>query len=83
MCTNYVGTRNKAWVKSTFGVELPDTPFPEEAYPGYAAPPGPLLTHFILNLARNPSLNECLCIPLICDTKIRASVRWLPDLLNT
>jgi putative SOS response-associated peptidase YedK len=38
MCTNYVGTRNKAWVKSTFGVELPDTPFPEEAYPGYAAP---------------------------------------------
>ena len=38
MCTNYVGTRNKAWAKSTFGVELPDTPFPEEAYPGYAAP---------------------------------------------
>jgi putative SOS response-associated peptidase YedK len=38
MCTNYVGTRNKAWVKSTFGVELPETPFPEEAYPGYAAP---------------------------------------------
>ena len=38
MCTNYVGTRNKAWAKSTFGVELPDTPFPDEAYPGYAAP---------------------------------------------
>ena len=38
MCTNYAGTRNKAWVKSTLGVELPDTHFPDEAYPGYAAP---------------------------------------------
>ena len=27
MCTNYVGTRNKTWVKSTFGVDLPDAPF--------------------------------------------------------
>ena len=38
MCTNYVGTRNRAWVKTTFGVEMPVHDFPPEAYPGYPAP---------------------------------------------
>lgn len=38
MCTNYVGTRNRAWVKATFGIEMPEQEFPPEAYPGYLAP---------------------------------------------
>lgn len=38
MCTNYVGTLNKVWVRPIFGIDLPETPFPEEAYPEYAAP---------------------------------------------
>jgi putative SOS response-associated peptidase YedK len=38
MCTNYVGTRNRAWVKTTFGIEMPEHAFPPEAYPGYLAP---------------------------------------------
>ena len=38
MCTNYVGTRNRAWVKTTFGIEMPEADFPPEAYPGYLAP---------------------------------------------
>jgi putative SOS response-associated peptidase YedK len=38
MCTNYVATQNRQWVKSALGVELPEAPFPQEAYPGYLAP---------------------------------------------
>ncbi len=38
MCTNYVGTRNRAWVKATFGIEMPEQEFPPEAYPGCLAP---------------------------------------------
>ena len=37
MCTNFTPTRRAQWVKETLGVELPSD-FPEEAYPGYAAP---------------------------------------------
>lgn len=38
MCTNFTPTRNGQWVKGHFGVELPSTDYPVEAYPGYAAP---------------------------------------------
>lgn len=38
MCTNYVSTRNQKWVKSALGVDLPETPFADEVYPGYSAP---------------------------------------------
>ena len=37
MCTNFTPTRRAQWVKETLGVELPSD-FPEQAYPGYAAP---------------------------------------------
>ncbi len=37
MCTNFTPTRSGRWVKSSFGVDLPSD-YPEEAYPGYAAP---------------------------------------------
>lgn len=32
MCTNYVGTGNRAWVKTTFGVEMPEADFPPEPW---------------------------------------------------
>ena len=38
MCTNFTPTRNNTWVKAQFGVELPASEYPTEAYPGYAAP---------------------------------------------
>ena len=38
MCTNFTPTRNDQWVKENFGVDLPTTDYPVEAYPGYAAP---------------------------------------------
>ena len=38
MCTNFTPTRNSTWVKAQFGVELPASEYPTEAYPGYAAP---------------------------------------------
>ena len=38
MCTNFTPTRNNTWVKSHFGVDIPDADFPVEAYPGYPAP---------------------------------------------
>jgi len=38
MCTNFTPTRNNTWVKSHFGVDIPDADFPVEAYPGYLAP---------------------------------------------
>jgi putative SOS response-associated peptidase YedK len=38
MCTNFTPTRNGPWVKAHFGVDLPATEYPAEAYPGYAAP---------------------------------------------
>lgn len=37
MCTNFTPTTRAHWVKENLGVELPSG-FPEEAYPGYAAP---------------------------------------------
>jgi len=37
VCTNFTPTRHAQWVKETLGVELPSD-FPEQAYPGYAAP---------------------------------------------
>ncbi|PIT71404.1 SOS response-associated peptidase [Limnohabitans sp. G3-2] len=37
MCTNFTPTTRAQWVKENLGVELP-LGFPEEAYPGYAAP---------------------------------------------
>lgn len=37
MCTNFTPTTRAQWVKENLGVELPSG-FPEEAYPGYAAP---------------------------------------------
>ena len=38
MCTNFTPTRNNTWVKTHFGVDIPDADFPVEAYPGYLAP---------------------------------------------
>lgn len=38
MCTNFTPTRNGQWVKEHFGVDLPASDYPVEAYPGYAAP---------------------------------------------
>ena len=38
MCTNFTPTRNGQWVKEHFGVDLPTSDYPVEAYPGYAAP---------------------------------------------
>ena len=38
MCINFTPTRNNAWVKQRLGVDLPTDNFPEETYPGYAAP---------------------------------------------
>lgn len=38
MCTNFTPTRNGQWVKENFGVDLPATDYPVEAYPSYAAP---------------------------------------------
>ena len=38
MCTNFTPTRNNTWVKTHFGVDIPDAEYPIEAYPGYAAP---------------------------------------------
>jgi putative SOS response-associated peptidase YedK len=38
MCTNFTPTRNNTWVKTHFGVDIPDADFPVEAYPGYPAP---------------------------------------------
>jgi len=37
VCTNFTPTRHAQCVKETLGVELPSD-FPEQAYPGYAAP---------------------------------------------
>ncbi len=37
MCTNFTPTQRAQWVKETLGVNLPSG-FPEETYPGYAAP---------------------------------------------
>lgn len=38
MCTNFTPTRNGQWAKEHFGVDLPVSDYPSEAYPGYAAP---------------------------------------------
>lgn len=38
MCTNFTPTRNDQWVKKQFGVNLPASDYPTEAYPGYVAP---------------------------------------------
>ena len=38
MCTNYTPTRSRNWVKQHLGADLPDQPYPPEAFPGYAAP---------------------------------------------
>jgi len=38
MCINFTPTRNNACVKQRLGVDLPTDNFPEETYPGYAAP---------------------------------------------
>ena len=38
MCTNFTPTRNGQWVKEHFGVDLPTTDYPTEAYPGSASP---------------------------------------------
>jgi putative SOS response-associated peptidase YedK len=37
VCTNFTPTKRNQWVKKTLGVDLP-TDYPEETYPGYAAP---------------------------------------------
>jgi len=37
LCTNYTPTKKANWVKSTFGVDLPNG-YPEEAYPNFLAP---------------------------------------------
>ncbi len=37
MCTNFTPTKSAAWVTKEFNVELPKG-FPEESYPGFAAP---------------------------------------------
>ena len=38
MCTNFTPIRNGQCVKEHFGVDLPASDYPVEAYPGYAAP---------------------------------------------
>lgn len=38
MCTNYTPTRNQKWVAQHLGVDLPNEPYPAEAFPGYATP---------------------------------------------
>lgn len=38
MCSNFTPTRNGLWVKEHFGVDLPASDYPVEAYPGYKAP---------------------------------------------
>ena len=38
MCTNFTPTRKAPWVKEHFGIDLPTSDYPVEAYPGYAAP---------------------------------------------
>ena len=38
MCINFTPTRKSSWVKAQFGVELPASDYPVEAYPGYVAP---------------------------------------------
>lgn len=38
MCTNFTPTRKAPWVKAHFGIDLPTSDYPAEAYPGYAAP---------------------------------------------
>jgi putative SOS response-associated peptidase YedK len=38
MCTNFTPTRNNTWVKTHFGVQIPNADYPIEAYPGYLAP---------------------------------------------
>ena len=38
MCTNFTPTRNNTWVKTHFGVDIPDAEYPIETYPGYPAP---------------------------------------------
>lgn len=38
MCTNFVPTRNQNWVKEHFGIDLPQSSYPLETYPGYPAP---------------------------------------------
>ena len=37
MCTNFTPTKRAQWVKESLGVDLPSC-YPDEAYPGYAAP---------------------------------------------
>lgn len=37
MCTNFTPTKRAPWVKEKLGVDLPSG-FPEESYPGFAAP---------------------------------------------
>jgi putative SOS response-associated peptidase YedK len=37
VCTNFTPTKSAHWVKDALGVDLPSN-YPEEAYPGYAAP---------------------------------------------
>ena len=37
MCTNFTPTQRAPWVKQSLGVDLPSG-YPEETYPGYAAP---------------------------------------------
>ena len=37
MCTNFTPTQHAAWAKEKLGVDLPSA-YPEEAYPGFAAP---------------------------------------------
>ena len=37
MCTNFKPTQRAPWVKKNLGVDLPSG-YPDEAYPGYAAP---------------------------------------------
>ena len=37
MCTNFTPTKRAQWVKESLGVDLPSG-YPDEAYPGYAAP---------------------------------------------
>jgi len=37
VCTNFTPTKRAQWVKESLGVDLPSG-YPDEAYPGYAAP---------------------------------------------
>lgn len=38
MCTSFTPTRSGRWVAQHFGTDLPQEPYPEQAYPGYPAP---------------------------------------------